>query len=152
MQRAYIWPKTVASPHHQRFLRLAHTWCPERGGHGECYYASLRGIQCNAQRFLYRSHTHSCTTQSGEQKASANKASSVVHIFPHLAAGSGVLNVVGCSSEGQYMFRRLHNTAATSHANRLLRRMEIALHCVGYAVRFAGSQADAECKADEIRH
>lgn len=55
-----------------------------------------------------------------------------------------------CRGLLQYMLRRLHNTAATSRANRLLRRMEIALHCIGYVLQVY--KQNAECKADEIRH
>ena len=92
--------------------------------------------------FLHRLHAHACTTQSGEQKRQREQSKLS---GSHQAAGGGVLNVVSCSGEGFYMFRRLHDTAATSsRANWLLRRMGIVLGT------FAGLQA--ECRMQSRRN
>src|SRR5258706_1734927 len=98
MQRTYIWLKKVASPHHQRFLRWAHTLVSGTG--------SARGVLlCQPQRYsMQRSRVPVPIAHAlmhlpmWRTKASGNKASSVVHVLLHLAAGGGVLNVVGCSS------------------------------------------------------
>lgn len=67
---------------------------------------------------------------------------------PHPSTSGGWQRRFECRGLLKYMLRRLHDTAATSRANWLLRRVEIALHW--HRVRFAGLQAVAECKADEF--
>lgn len=100
--------------------------------------------------FHHRLHAHACTPQSGEQKPQREQSKLSAS---HQAAGGGVLNVVGCSGEDFYMLRRPRNTAATSsRANWLLRRMEIALHCIGYVCRFTSRMQNAKQAKFGISH
>ena len=120
---------------------------------------SARGVLlCQPHRYSMQSPRGSCIDctrthappKVANKRASANKASPVV---PHQAAGGGVLNVVSCSGEGLNMLRRLHNTAAPgSRANWLLRRMEIALHCIRYICRFTCRMQNAKQAKFGISH
>ena len=120
-----------------------HLGCPERGTHGECYYASLRGIQCNAQRFLYRSHTHSWTPQSGEQKRPRTKQarwSTSFHIWRRRFECRGLLN----TSSDVCMMQRLPVAQIGFSA-------VWKLHCIASGT-FCRSTSRSRMQADEIRH